>query len=433
MAHGRLSRRNFLGGALSAAAFAVVPRQVLGAAAKPPPSDIITHAVVGTGGMGSGHVRMALGDKKARLLAVCDVDSQRLGRALKTAQARVPECKAYGDFRQVLDRGDIDCVHVPTPPHWHALISIAAAQAGCDVFCEKPMTRTIAEGQHVIDAVQANGRVFRLNTWFRLHSGFYGMGCPVAPIKKLVMHRLLGWPLTVVVAGWTGFNWKLNWSGKTSYKPEPVPPQLDYDMWLGPAPVKPYCRHRTHGSFRGYWDYDGGGLADMGQHYLDPVQYLLEKDDTSPITIEAVAPFPAHPDACGKWGRVELTYADGCKIILETNACGPPTTQGRPYIEGPKGKIYRGFKTDPPDLKDALAGLADPPRQISDFNESIVTRNPFGLNEVNGNRSNMLVHLANCAIRTGRKLTFDPVAMRFVGDDEANRLADQPMRAPWHL
>jgi myo-inositol 2-dehydrogenase / D-chiro-inositol 1-dehydrogenase len=341
--------------------------------------------------------------------------------------------KGYGDFRQVLDRGDIDVVHVPTPPHWHALISIAAAEAGCDIWCEKPMTRTIAEGQHVIDAVQRNGRIFRLNTWFRLHDGLYGLGAPATPIKKLVSNGLLGWPVTCIVAPWTGFAWKLYWCGKTDLVPQPVPKQLNYDLWLGPAPFKPYHPHRTHGTFRGYWDYDGGGLSDMGQHYLDPVQYILGKDDTSPVEIEATAPWPAHPDACGAWGRVELTYSDGCKIILESGEWGEPTTKGRPYLEGPKGKIFAGFKTDPPDLKDALATLPDPEPMISNFTESVLTRKPFGLNEMNGNRSNMLVHLANCAIRTGRKLRFDPVKQRFLGDEEANRLADQPMRAPWHL
>ena len=425
-----ISRRKFLGGSLTAAAaFAIVPRRALGAG-ETAPSDTINHAVIGTGGMGNGHIGYVLRDKKAKLLAVCDVDKKRLARAQKRGGEG---CTAYGDFRQVLDRGDINVVHVPTPPHWHALISIAAAQAGCDIWCEKPMTRTIGEGQHVIDAVQANGRIFRLNTWFRLYGRFYGMGSPVKPLKKLIQNRMLGWPLTVVVAGWTGFNWKLYWSGKTDAKPQPVPPELDYNMWLGPAPVKPYFPHRVHGSFRGYWDYDGGGLADMGQHYLDPVQYLLEKDNTSPIEIQARAPWPAHPDACGKWGQVEMTYADGCKIILETNEWGKPTTLDRPYIEGPKGKIYRGFRTDPVDLKDALDSLPDPEPQLSDFNQAIITRQKFGLNEVNGNRSNMLVHLANCAIRTGRKLRFDPVAQRFIGDEEANRLVDQPMRAPWHL
>ncbi|MBM4085971.1 MAG: Gfo/Idh/MocA family oxidoreductase, partial [Planctomycetes bacterium] len=335
--------------------------------------------------------------------------------------------------REVLDRGDIDIAHIATPPHWHALISIAAADAGCDVYCEKPMTRTIAEGQHVIDAIQRNGRVFRLNTWFRLGSNLYGLGIPAKPLKKLVSSGLLGWPLTVRVSSATGFNWKIRqWSGRTNLKPEPVPEHLDYDFWLGPAPVKPYHPHRTHGSFRGYWDYDGGGLADMGQHYLDPVQYILGKDDTSPVEIEAVAQWPQHPDAVGLWNRVEMTYADGCRLILESGEWGEKT-EGQPYLEGPKGKVFRGFVTDPPELKDAVDGLPDPEPMVSDFKVSVLTRQKFGLNEVNGNRSNMLVHLANVAIRTGRKLRFDPVAQRFIGDEEANRLADQPMRAPWHL
>jgi hypothetical protein len=296
------------------------------------------------------------------------------------------------------------------------------------------MTRTIAEGQHVIDAVKRNGRVFRLNTWFRLYDGLYGFGTEVKPIKKLVLSGLLGWPLTVRVSRFTGFDWKVGmWAGRVNVKPEPIPPAFDYDSWLGPAPYKPYFGHRTHGSFRGYWDYDGGGLADMGMHYLDPVQYILDKDDTSPVQVEANAPWPPHPDACGTWGWVKMRYSDGCEIILDSCEWGEPITKDKPYIEGPKGKLYRGFKTDPPELADKVKFLPEPPPQISDFNVSIRTRQKFGLNEVNGNRSNMLVHLANAAIRTGRKLRFDPVKQRFVNDEEANRLAEQPMRAPWHL
>ena len=171
----------------------------------------------------------------------------------------------------------------------------------------------------------------------------------------------------------------------------------------------------------------------MGQHYLDPVQYFLGKDDTSPVEIEAYAPWPVHPDACGVWGRVDMKYADGCHLILESGEWGKSETPGQPFIEGPKGKIYKGFRLDPPELADALAALPDPEPMISDFNTSVITRQKFGLNESNGNRSNILVHLANCAIRTGRKLRFDPKTQRFIGDEEANRLADQPMRAPWHL
>ncbi len=426
-----ISRRGLLRGAAGLAAISVVPAHVLGGEGRTAPSETMTHAIFGVGGMGQGHIGYVMGDRQARLLAVCDVDKTRLDSALK----RIGEgCKGYADFRHVLDRGDIDVVHVVTPPHWHALMSIAAADAGCDIWCEKPMTRTIGEGKHVIAAVQRNGRMFRLNTWFRLYDQFYGLGTTVKPLKQVISAGLLGWPLTVRVSRFTGFDWKVKmWSGRTDLKPEPIPAHFDYDKWLGPAPVKPYHPHRTHGSFRGYWDYDGGGLADMGQHYLDPVQYILAKDDTSPVEVVAHAPWPQHPEAVGLWGQVEMTYDDGCKIILESGDWGENITAGKPYIEGPKGKIYQGFRTDPVDLIDALPGLPEPEPMISDFNISVKTRRKFGLNEENGNRSNLLVHLANAAIRTGRKLRFDPKTHYFIGDDGANRLVDQPMRAPWHL
>jgi predicted dehydrogenase len=195
--------------------------------------------------------------------------------------------------------------------------------------------------------------------------------------------------------------------------------------------VKPYHPHRVHASFRGYWDYDGGGLADMGQHYLDPVQYFMGKDHTSPVEVEADAAWPPHPDAVGMWGRVELVYEDGCKIILESGEWGKEDTGNLAFVTGPKGKIYKDLQTDPPGLVKIAEGLPDPEPMISDFNVSIRTRKKFGLNEENANRSAILFHLANVAIRTGRRLHFDPVAQRFIGDEEANRLADVPMRAPW--
>ena len=427
-----LSRRSFLRSvAATGTGLTVLPRYVLGGQGFTAPSDTLNHALIGCGGMGNGHIGYVLRDQTARLVAVCDADGKRLAAAVTRGGK---DCTGYRDFREMLARGDIDVVHTATPPHWHALQAMAALDAGCDVWAEKPMSRTIAEGQHMVEAVRRNARVFRINTWFRLHGGFYGLGTAVKPLKKLVMHGLLGWPLTVRVSSHTGFGWKTKqWSGKIDVPPEPVPPELDYDMWLGPAPFKPYFRHRTHSSFRGYWDYDGGGLADMGQHYLDPVQYLLDKDDTSPVEVEAYAPWPPHPDAVGLWGRVWMKYADGCAVILESCEWGEQETKDKPYIEGPKGKVYRGFRTDPPQLAEAIKHLPDPEPMISNFNEAIRTRNKFGLNEVNAHRSNLLVHLANCAIRTGRKLRFDPVTMRFPDDEAANLLADQPMRAPWRL
>ncbi len=418
----KITRRDFVKKTVAAAAaLTIVPRAVLGGQGFTAPSDELTNAVIGVGGMGRGHLRY----EGARLLAVCDVDRHHLAQALEMAG---PGVKGYTDFREVLERPDIDIVHIPTPPQWHALISIAAAEAGKDIWCEKPMTRTIGEGQKVVDAVRRNGRIFRINTWFRFRSIYYGFGTPVKPIKKVVESGLLGWPLTATVSGVTGFNWKFYWSGKTFLPPQVVPRELDYDMWLGPAPYKPYHPHRVHGTFRGYWDYDGGGLGDMGMHYLDPVQYLLDKDHTSPVRIEADCP-QQHPDACTSWRRIELTYEDGCRIVLD----GENRDKRAPFLQGPGGSLYRGMRSDIPGLEKKLPSLPDPVPQMTDFHRAVRTRTKFALNEQNAHRSCTLVNLAKIAVRLGRPLKFDPEKQRFLGDQEANRLIHQPMRAPWHM
>jgi myo-inositol 2-dehydrogenase/D-chiro-inositol 1-dehydrogenase len=418
----QISRRHFIrAGAAAAASVAIVPRHVLGGQGYLAPSDTLTKAVIGVGGMGRGH----MGYQGSVLRAVCDVDRQHLGSALAIAG---PGVSGYTDFREVLARPDIDIVHIATPPHWHGLIAIAAAEAGKDVWCEKPLTRTIAEGRALVEAVRRTGRIFRINTWFRFTDRFYGFGTDVRPIKKVVQNGLLGWPIKATVSATTGFDWKFYWSGLTYAKPEPVPPELDYDFWLGPAPFKPYHPHRVHGTFRGYWDYDGGGLGDMGMHYLDPVQYLLDKDGTGPVEVFADCP-QQHPDACGSWRRIELKYADGCVIVLD----GENKDTRAPFLEGPKGKLFRGFESDIPNLRAALASLPDPAPQVTDFSEAVRTRSRFALNEMNGHRSCTLVNLAKIAVQLGRPLRFDPEHETFPDDEAANRLASQPMRAPWHI
>ncbi|HEG42989.1 MAG TPA: Gfo/Idh/MocA family oxidoreductase [Phycisphaerales bacterium] len=416
-----ITRRTFTKGLLATGVFSIVPRHVLGGNGHTAPSDQLTKAVIGVGGMGQRHLTY----RGAKLLAICDVDKRHLSRTLEKVDSDV---KGYTDYREVLARPDIDIVHIPTPPHWHGQIAIAAAEAGKDIWCEKPMTRTIGEGKKVVEAVQRNGSIFRLNTWFRFQSNFYGMQTTVSPIKKLVQSGLFGWPLKVTVSATTGFNWKFMWSGKTNLTPQPVPDELDYDMWLGPAPYKPYNKHRVHRTFRGYWDYDGGGLGDMGQHYLDPVQYILGKDDTSPVFIEADTP-TQHPDAVGSWRRIYMRYADGCEIILD----GEDADKDAAFIEGPKGKLYRGFESDIPNLKEKLAAFPDPAPQVTDFAEAVRNRQKFALNESNGFRSGTLGNLGKIALRMRRPLHFDPVKLEFVGDDQANRLIDQPMRAKWSV
>ncbi|MBC9908850.1 Gfo/Idh/MocA family oxidoreductase [Chitinophaga varians] len=416
------SRRAFLKNSLGAlAAFTIVPRHVLGRGYLAP-SDQLTKAVIGTGGMGRGH----FGYAGTRVVAICDVDRNHLKLAMD--QLGDKGVKTFSDYREVITLPEVDIVHVATPPHWHGIIAADAARAGKDIWCEKPMTATIGEGKRLVEAVQQHGRIFRLNTWFRFEDRFYGMGTTVKPIKKLVESGLLGWPLKVTVSKHTGFDWKFFWVGKTNLETVAVPKELDYDMWLGPAPFRPYNPHRVHQTFRGYWDYDGGGLGDMGQHYLDPVQYFLGKDDTSPVSVEIDAP-QQHPDAVGTWRRITYTYADGCQIILD----GEGKDEKAAYIEGPKGKLYPGFKSDIPDLEKKLAAFPDPLPQQTDFVDAVKNRKKFALNEENGHRSCTLVNMGKIALRLNRSLKFDPVKQEFIDDAGANALIFQPMRGPWTI
>ena len=254
----KTNRRDFLKTLGGIAAFTIVPRHVLGNGFIAP-SDQLTKGIIGTGGMGRGHVDYA----GTRLVAVCDVDKNHLELGKQLVKDKIA---AYHDFRDLILDPNVDIVHIATPPHWHGIMSVEAAKAGKDIWCEKPMTRTIGEGKRVMEAVKQYGRMFRLNTWFRFADPFYGLGTPVKPLKKLVQSGMLGWPLKVTISKHTGFDWKFYWVGKEYLEPQSVPSELDYDFWLGPAPYKPYNPHRVHQTFRGYWDYDGGGLGDMGQH-----------------------------------------------------------------------------------------------------------------------------------------------------------------------
>ena len=415
-----------LGGA---ALLTIVPRNVLGGSGFIAPSDQLTKGIIGTGGIGRSSYHFTSNDA-CRLVALCDVDNNHLTQAQNMAKQRFgQECATYHYYRDLINDPNVDIVHIATPPHWHGIMAAEAAEAGKDIWCEKPFTRTIGEGKRVVEAVKRNGRILRLNTWFRFKDTFYGLGTDVKPLKKLVDSGLLGWPLKVTISAHTGFNWKFFWVGKENLQPETVPANLDYDMWLGPAPYKPYNSHRVHSTFRGYWDYDGGGLGDMGQHYIDPVQYFLGKDNESPIKVEVDAP-EQHPDAIGTWRKIVYTYADGCQIILQGEDHGD---KNAPYIEGPLGKVYAGFQCTIPDVMNKIAEMPDPEPQNTDFLKCVRNREKFALDEEIGHRSCTVVNMALCALRLNRTLHFDNEKQLFINDDAANRLIDQPMRGPWKL
>jgi predicted dehydrogenase len=422
MVNPRISRRALLKvSATAAIEFPyIVPRHVLGGPGYTPPSEVFTRAYIGVGGRGRDLIRRNEPGEPPATLAVCDVYGKRMAPAMEKAG---PGCKAYADYREVLDRTDVDVVYIATPPHWHALISIHAAQAGKDVYCEKPMTRFIHEGRAVVEAIQRYGRVFHIGTFGRYEK---------VNLRKLVLSGLLGTPLTVRM-GPPDYNWKVReWSGRTDLAPQTPPRDLDWDFWLGPAPDKPYHPHRCHGSFRGYWDYDGGGFADMGAHYLDPIQYAIGADETGPVEIEATAPWPVDSDAIGMWGSITYRFKNGTTLHCSSGEWGPAVARGLPLIEGPKGRVYHDGRTDPPGLLEEMSRHPDPPVMI-DFETALRTRKQPGGNAEASHRVASLLHLGNLAIRLGRRLHWDPAAEQFIGDEQANRLVNIPMRAPWHL
>lgn len=404
----KVSRRQFLKGSIGAAtAFTIVPRHVLGGPNHTPPSETFGGALIGCGGRGNGTFN-AMG-LDAEKLAICDV--KFVGKE--------DNKKIYKDFRRVLERKDIDVVAIATPPHWHALISIAAMEAGKDVLCEKPMTRFIAEGRAIAEAEKRYNRIFQVGTFGRFDRS---RNPNDILIHKIMASGLLKKNCKGVHIKSGGLKVK-QWSGMVNAQPQPIPKSLDWDFYCGPSPLRPYHPHRFGGTHRGYWDYEGGGLTDMGQHHYDPVQWVYAKDDTSPVEIEAYAP-PAHPEACGMWGWVEMKYADGMTFVFDS------TEWGEPYNRKQAREVLLSDLSVEDQKK--IKEMPDPEPLVS-FAEAVKTRKRAGGNADAANRSATLMHLANIAIRTGRKLRYDPVKEQFIGDEEANRLVNPPMRAPWHL
>lgn len=285
-----------------------------------------------------------------------------------------------------------------------------------DVLCEKPMTRFIAEGRAVARAAKRYNRVFQIGTYGRF--GASGNADDIQTHKLMAggFHR---GAVRHVQRG--GFKVR-QWSGRVDVDPEPVPENLDWDLYCGPSPLKPYHPTRVGGTHRWYWDYEGGGLGDMGQHHLDPINWIYAKDATSPVEIEASAP-PAHPEVSGMWAWVKMRYADGFELILESDEWGERT-----------GLETR--KPDPNDLsqedREKFKAMPDPEPLVG-FGEAVKTRKQPGGHAEAAHRTACLMHLTNIAIRTGRKLRYDPEKEEIIGDPEANRLVNPPMRAPWHL
>jgi len=430
---GGLVRREFLralGAAVAAPAF--VPAKALGATA---PSNRINIAMIGMGRQALyANLRPFLSSPDTRVVAVCDVDAWRLENALDTVERHYAgeskPCTAHRDFREVLDRADVDAVMISTPDHWHVPQAIAAVRAGKHVSCEKPTTLSIAEGRLLCEEVTRHQRVFRTDSEFRSIAVFR-RAC------ELVLNGRIG-KLRVIRTGVP--------RGDVACPPQPpmpVPKQLDYDMWLGPAPAAPYTLNRVHKP-RSYerpgWmrvrDYCEGMISNWGTHLCDIAQWGHGTDRTGPVEVEGSGVYPAD----GLWNvlldfKVRYRFADGVEMFYETS---------RPYVrfEGTDGWVMaeyggRGLDAEPKALLTEAIGpneirlptRSDKEDFIWAIKHHAETMEPAEV----GHRTNSLCQLGLIAIDLGRKLAWDPAAERFPSDAEANRLLTRPLRAPWGL
>ncbi|MCY3017598.1 MAG: Gfo/Idh/MocA family oxidoreductase [Planctomycetota bacterium] len=422
-----ISRRGFLQRAVVSAgvlaAPAIIPASALGADGKTPPSERIVMGSIGVGGRGGGLFDSFRARSDVEMVAVCDVREERSAAAASRAGT---QCKPYADFRELLERKDIDAVIIATPDHWHGLVTVAACKAGKDVYCEKPLTRTIAEGRVVCETVRRYARVLQTGSHERSNQSSRH-AC------ELVRNGRIGKLHTVLT------NLPVTHPHVDVQPTMPVPPGFDYDMWLGPAPWVPYTERRCTGSFRYISDYAMGEFSDRGAHVHDLAHWGMGMDASGPLELEGRGERPAE----GLFNtfrefRVEMHYPGGVTAIMESKE-----PRGVKFI-GEKGwiniAVHGSFlsASDESILRSTLYPgeirlHASPGSHQNDFIEVVKTRGKTVCHPEVGHRTNSACCLAEIAMLLGRKLKWDPVAERFVGDDEANRLLVRPMRAPWRM
>ncbi len=429
---GSMDRRSFLRRSFSAASAlvavpAVVRSAALGTAGNVAASERIAVGCIGMGGHGtSWNLRSYLNQPDARVLAVCDVDGKHLKRAqaMTNKHYRNEDCAAYKDFREVIGRKDIDAVMISTPDHWHVLMSVLAVWAGKDVQCEKP-TLTIDEGKILVATVRKHKRVFQTSTEDRSVPVYHRMA-------ELVRNGRIGKLETIRV--------KLPWQpGKPGDPtPQPVPPELDWDMWLGPAPHAPYTKDRVHFNFRWVSDYSGGIIPDWGAHLFDTAQWANDTELTGPVEIDGTGTFwEGGLYDTAKEYHVEYTYANGVKLIVDHGGTSLRFEGTEGWIECPSWRAAL-TASDPkiltsvitPDEIHLFTCTGGEHRNFLDCVRS--GKDPYFPVD-KGHRVSTICHLGNIVLKLGRKLRWDPEAERFVNDGEANGMLSRPMRSPWTL
>lgn len=447
MARKAMTRRSFLkktgaGAGAALAAPTIVPSSSLGAGEKAAPSNRITVGLIGVGRQVIYiNLKSFVQAPDVQVVALCDVDRWRLDLTndrvtsiygTKMRSGKFSDVPRYTDFREVLARKDIDAVMISTPDHWHVPMSVAAVKAGKDVCCEKPLTRSIAEGRLLSDLVTKHKRVFRTDSEFRSLNVFH-RAC------ELVRNGRIG-KLHTIRSGVP-----LDKFTSPPHVDMPVPEELDYEKWLGPAPKAPYTEQRVH-QRRGYerpgWmrirDYCDGMVTNWGTHLNDIAQWGNNTDRTGPVEVQGRG---TYPPAGSMWNvltefEVHYRYANGVRLIYKTE---------KPYVrfEGTEGWVQanfggEGLQAEPTSILGAEIG----PNEIHlpfknekrDFIDCVKTRGQTLEDAEVGHRTTSLCHLGQIAVQVSGKLEWDPAAERFRNSDAANKLlSNPPGRAPWAL
>ena len=419
------TRRQFLKRtAAAAAAPTILPSTVFGANA---PSNRVTIGMIGVGGHGTGvNLKGFLGVPDAHVIAVCDVfrDRREAARDLVNQKYGTSDCADCNDFREILGRADIDAVAISTPDHWHVPLSIYAARAGKDVFCEKP-TLTIAEGRALMDVMRRTGVVYQGGIEDRSVIQYHRMA-------ELARNGALGRIERIHVTLPPGDLFPTE-------QPAPVPDGFDYDLWLGPAPYTPYTPTKTGAQeWRNSFDYSGGKLTDWGAHLMDTAQVALFEELGGPVTIEGKGVFPENAmTTTALQYQISYRYAGGAELFVESGGTGITIYGSDGWVGNSAWR--RPLDASDPDLLRVAFPPQDskiwpmPPGEHQDFIDSVKSRqNPLYPPEAIHHLSTAM-HLGNISMILGRKLTWDPAKEEFPNDPEANRLQSRAMRAPWTL
>jgi predicted dehydrogenase len=422
------SRRSFLSTAVASATTGVVIGHDLFSRDRPKPSERITLGFIGVGVMGRGHLGAFLGMTDVQVVAVCDVVRERRDNARKMVEDRYAReqksgqfkgCQASNDFRDILERKDIDAVLIATPDHWHAFPCIQAARARKHIYCEKPLTHHVAEGRKIVDEVAKGGVIFQTGSQQRSEFGGH-----FRKAVEYVRNGRLG-KIEKIRIGVGGP------AVPCDLPDQPVPDGTDWDRWLGPAPQRGYneilCPKGIHGHFpawRNYREYAGGGLADMGAHHFDIAQWALDMDNSGPVKVL--------PPEKGNQG-LRFIYASGVEMTHGGEAdCVFVGTRG--IIRVSRDKI----NSDPAEILNTPIGASEfhvypSSNHRRNWIESIRSGKPCICPAEVGNRSATICHLGNIGYRLRRDLRWDPVHEVFIEDAEANKLLVRQARQAWQI